>query len=60
MCLRVTTIPITVDEMMKRGTIEIAPLAFMRGRTFKDAFVIGDEMQNSTPFTDEDVDDSFG
>jgi phosphate starvation-inducible PhoH-like protein len=38
-----------VDEMMKRGTIEIAPLAFMRGRTFKDAFVIGDEMQNSTP-----------
>lgn len=41
--------PITVDEMMKRGTIEIAPLAFMRGRTFKDAFVIGDEMQNSTP-----------
>ena len=41
--------PITVDEMMKRGTIEIAPLAFMRGRTFKDAFIIGDEMQNSTP-----------
>jgi phosphate starvation-inducible PhoH-like protein len=35
--------------MMKRGTIEIAPLAFMRGRTFKDAFIIGDEMQNSTP-----------
>lgn len=42
-------LPPTVDEMMKRGTIEIAPLAFMRGRTFKDAFVIGDEMQNSTP-----------
>ena len=41
--------PPTVDEMMKRGTIEIAPLAFMRGRTFKDAFIIGDEMQNSTP-----------
>jgi len=42
-------LPPTVDEMMKRGTIEIAPLAFMRGRTFKDAFIIGDEMQNSTP-----------
>ena len=41
--------PQHVDEMMRRGTIEIAPLAFMRGRTFKDAFVIGDEMQNSTP-----------
>ena len=41
--------PNTVDEMLKRGTIEIAPLAFMRGRTFKDSFVIGDEMQNSTP-----------
>lgn len=42
-------LPPTVDEMQRRGTIEIAPLAFMRGRTFKDAFVIGDEMQNSTP-----------
>jgi len=41
--------PNTVDDMMKRGTIEIAPLAFMRGRTFKDSFIIGDEMQNSTP-----------
>jgi phosphate starvation-inducible PhoH-like protein len=41
--------PHTLDEMMKRNTIEIAPLAFMRGRTFKDAFIIGDEMQNSTP-----------
>ena len=41
--------PNTVEDMMKRGTIEIAPLAFMRGRTFKDAFIIGDEMQNSTP-----------
>jgi phosphate starvation-inducible PhoH-like protein len=41
--------PNTIDDMMHRGTIEIAPLAFMRGRTFKDAFIIGDEMQNSTP-----------
>jgi phosphate starvation-inducible PhoH-like protein len=31
------------------GAIEVAPLAFMRGRTFKDAIVIADEMQNSTP-----------
>jgi phosphate starvation-inducible PhoH-like protein len=41
--------PQQIDEMIKRNTVEIAPLAFMRGRTFKDAFVIGDEMQNSTP-----------
>jgi phosphate starvation-inducible protein PhoH and related proteins len=47
MFLRATTMPNVVDDMMKRGTIEIAPLAFMRGRTFKDAFIIGDEMQNS-------------
>ena len=35
--------------MMAEQTIEIAPLAFMRGRTFKDAFIIADEMQNATP-----------
>ncbi len=29
--------------------IEIAPLAFMRGRTFKSAYIIADEMQNATP-----------
>ncbi len=39
-----------VEEFMERGTIEVAPLAFMRGRTLNDAFVILDEAQNSTPF----------
>ena len=33
---------------MEMGTIEIAPLAFMRGRTLSDAFIILDEAQNST------------
>ena len=37
-----------VDKMIAQGDIEIAPLAYMRGRTFKDAFIIGDEMQNAT------------
>jgi phosphate starvation-inducible PhoH-like protein len=36
------------DRLIERGTIEIAPLAFMRGRTLNDAFVILDEAQNST------------
>lgn len=35
--------------MLEDGTIEIAPLGFMRGRTFKHAYVIADEMQNATP-----------
>jgi phosphate starvation-inducible PhoH-like protein len=34
--------------MIERGTIEIAPLAYMRGRTLDDAFVILDEAQNTT------------
>jgi len=38
-----------VQEMLKAGTIEIAPLAFMRGRTLNNAFVILDEAQNTTP-----------
>ena len=38
-----------VATYMEQGTIEIAPLAFMRGRTFSDAFVILDEAQNTTP-----------
>jgi len=37
-----------VGRMMERGVIEIAPLAFMRGRTLNDAFVILDEAQNTT------------
>ncbi|MEE9217536.1 MAG: PhoH family protein [Acidobacteriota bacterium] len=36
------------DSMLARGTIEIAPLAFMRGRTLNDSFVILDEAQNTT------------
>ena len=38
-----------VESMLHSGTIEISPLAFMRGRTFKNSFVIADEMQNSSP-----------
>jgi len=38
-----------VDRSLERGMIEIAPIAFMRGRTLNDAFVILDEAQNTTP-----------
>ncbi len=38
-----------VREMLDSGVIEIAPLAFMRGRTLNDAFIILDEAQNTTP-----------
>ncbi len=38
----------TTDRLMDRGTIEVAPLAYMRGRTLDDAFVILDEAQNTT------------
>lgn len=38
-----------VEYLIKIGRIEAAPLAYMRGRTFKDAFVILDEAQNTTP-----------
>ncbi len=38
-----------VAEMMDGGIIEVAPLAFMRGRTLNDAFIILDEAQNTTP-----------
>jgi phosphate starvation-inducible PhoH-like protein len=38
-----------VAKMFERGAIEIAPLAFMRGRTLNHAFVILDEAQNTTP-----------
>ena len=34
---------------MERGTVEVAPLAYMRGRTLNDAFIILDEAQNTTP-----------
>jgi len=39
----------TVNRFMERGTIEVAPLAYMRGRTLDDSFVILDEAQNTTP-----------
>jgi phosphate starvation-inducible protein PhoH and related proteins len=38
-----------ITGMIEEGIIEIAPLAYMRGRTFKDAYIIADEMQNATP-----------
>ena len=37
-----------VDKMLEKGIIEVAPLAFMRGRTLSDAFIIMDEAQNTT------------
>jgi len=40
--------PLKLKEYMENGTIQIAPLAFMRGRTLSDAVVILDEAQNST------------
>jgi len=41
--------PKDVLKMLEDQTIEISPLAFMRGRTFKNAYIIADEMQNATP-----------
>lgn len=41
--------PAKVTTMLENGTIEVAPLAFMRGRTLNDAYVILDEAQNTTP-----------
>lgn len=40
--------PREVQELMEEKIIEIAPLGFMRGRTFKNAWIVADEMQNST------------
>jgi phosphate starvation-inducible PhoH-like protein len=41
--------PQEVARMLDEQVIEIAPLAFMRGRTFKDSWIVADEMQNATP-----------
>lgn len=41
--------PEETSRLMERGTIEIAPLAYMRGRTLNDAFIVLDEAQNTTP-----------
>lgn len=38
-----------IEGMIAEGIIEIAPLAYMRGRTFKNSFILADEMQNATP-----------
>jgi phosphate starvation-inducible PhoH-like protein len=40
--------PVKVDKMLETNVIEIAPLAFMRGRTLNEAFIIMDEAQNTT------------
>jgi phosphate starvation-inducible PhoH-like protein len=37
-----------IAKMLEDGTIEISPLAYMRGRTFKNAYIIADECQNTT------------
>jgi phosphate starvation-inducible PhoH-like protein len=41
--------PEKIPRLMTSGTIEVAPLAYMRGRTLNDAFIILDEAQNTTP-----------
>jgi len=41
--------PDTLPRLMERGVVEVAPLAFMRGRSLNDAFIILDEAQNTTP-----------
>jgi phosphate starvation-inducible protein PhoH and related proteins len=41
--------PDSIPRLMSNGTIEVAPLAYMRGRTLNDAFIILDEAQNTTP-----------
>ena len=41
--------PESIPRLMEAGTIEVAPLAYMRGRTLNDSFIILDEAQNTTP-----------
>jgi phosphate starvation-inducible PhoH-like protein len=41
--------PDTLPRLMERGVVEVAPLAFLRGRTLNNAFIILDEAQNTTP-----------
>ena len=38
-----------IENFVKEGVIETSPLAYMRGRTFKNAVIVADEMQNATP-----------
>jgi phosphate starvation-inducible PhoH-like protein len=41
--------PDKIPKLMTNGTIEVAPLAYMRGRTLNDSFIILDEAQNTSP-----------
>jgi phosphate starvation-inducible PhoH-like protein len=41
--------PEQLNRLMERSTIEVSPLAYMRGRTINDSFIILDEAQNTTP-----------
>ena len=41
--------PESIPRLLAAGTIEVAPLAYMRGRTLNDAFIVLDEAQNTTP-----------
>ena len=41
--------PKEIEYLLENNKLEIAPLAYMRGRTFKNAVVLADEMQNATP-----------
>jgi phosphate starvation-inducible PhoH-like protein len=41
--------PQEISKMLENQIVEISPLAFMRGRTFKNSWIVGDEMQNATP-----------
>jgi len=52
--------PVKVDKMLETNVIEVAPLAFMRGRTLNDAFIIMDEAQNTTNEQMKDVPDTHG
>ena len=47
--LREMVDPETIPRLMETGVIEVAPLAYMRGRTLNDSFVVLDEAQNTTP-----------
>ena len=41
--------PPQIEDLLRYKKVEIIPLGFMRGRTFKNSFILGDEMQNATP-----------
>ena len=41
--------PETIPKLLAAGTIEVAPLAYMRGRALNDSFIVLDEAQNTTP-----------